>query len=107
MEAFLGQKSRFVLCTRYTTLTEELSKLATCPDTKILVVSCLSSIVEKLSQAQESKLGIERAMIMVGNLFHEIYKLKKGAIRIMVAPFNPRQSPDYETHTRFAMVSYS
>ena len=82
MEAFLGQTSRFMLCTRYTTLTEELSKLATCPHTKILVVSCLSSIVEKLSQAQESKLGIERAMIMVGNLFHEIYKLKKVQLEL-------------------------
>jgi len=104
MEQILGQGSRSVICTRYTTLTEELSKMSTCVHTKVIVVSCLSGIVDRLSQSQDGKVGIERAMHMIGNLFHEIVKMKRGAVRILVAPFNPRKSQDYDSYTRFAMV---
>jgi hypothetical protein len=64
----------------------------------------MSGMVEKLGQSNEGRVGIERAMILVGNLLHEIYKMKKGVVKFLVAPFNPRNSPDYSVYTSVATV---
>jgi len=104
MEKILGQPTRSVLCTRFTSLSEELSKVTNCAHTKVIAISCLSSIVEKIMQSSEIKAGLERAMLLIGNMIHEVHQSKKGSIRILVAPCTPRRIIDYNIHSRYAMV---
>jgi hypothetical protein len=81
-----------------------LSKISADPSTKVIVISCLSTIVNKLGRAPDAKVGIEHAMILVGNIWHEIFKAKRGLVQILVAPFNPRNSQDYSAAISYAMV---
>ena len=106
MESVLGQTSRSIICTRFTTLSEELSKVASCSSTKVIIVSCLSNIIESLASSNDVKTGIERAMLLIGNQFHEIARLQHGSVRIFVAPCTPRNVQDYATHVKFAQVVY-
>ena len=106
MEKILGQPTRVVFCSRFTSLSEELSKVTLCPNTKIIAISCLSSIVEKIMQSSEIKAGLERAMMLIGNMIHEVHQAKKGSIRIFIAPCTPRKIIDYNIHSRYAMVFF-
>ena len=73
--------------------------------TKVIIVSCLSNIVKNLATSSDAKVGIERAMLLIGNQFHEISRLLRGAVRIFVGPCLSRSDQNYSTHAKFAMVS--
>jgi hypothetical protein len=105
MEPILGQPTRFVLCSRFTSLSEELSKVGSCPHTKIIIISCLSNIVENLAASADAKVGIERAMLLIGNQLHEVSRLQRGAVRIFVGPCLPKNVPNYNIHSKLAIVS--
>jgi hypothetical protein len=83
---------------------DEISKLS--HDVKVLVISCLTNIIGKIGATNEAKVGIERAMGLLGSSFHELSSQRHGAVRILVAPCTPRTAKDFSTHNKFAMVIY-
>jgi adenosyl cobinamide kinase/adenosyl cobinamide phosphate guanylyltransferase len=103
MEHLLGMPSRFILCGRYTILTDELSKLT--KETSILVISCLTNIVSNLLSSADVKTAIEKAMSSIGAMLRELTKTIPE-MRIIVAHCTPRTIPDFDTHARFAMVRW-
>jgi hypothetical protein len=107
MEQILGQPTRFVMCSRFTSLSEELSKVGSCSHTKIIIISCLSNIVENLASSNDAKTGIERAMLLIGNQLHEVSRMMRGSVRIFVGPCLPKKVANYSTHAQFAMVGVS
>jgi hypothetical protein len=72
MEHILGMPSRFILCGRYTILTDELSKLN--KDTTTLVISCLTGIVSNLLSSSDVKTAIEKAMSSIGALLCDLIR---------------------------------
>jgi hypothetical protein len=105
MEHILGQPTRFVLSSCFTSLSEELSKVGSCTHTKVIIISCLSNIVENLVSSADVKVGIERAMLLIGNQLHEVSRLQRGAVRIFVGPCLPRNTQNYSIHAKSAVVS--
>ncbi len=103
MEHILGMPSRFILCGRYTILTDELSKLN--KDTTTLVISCLTGIVSNLLSSSDVKTAIEKAMSSIGALLCDLIR-QLPELRILVAHCTPRTVPDFDGHARFAMVKY-
>ncbi len=85
MEAILGQPIRFTHCTRYTTLTDELSKLATDTNTKCLVVSCLTNIIVNLTGASDINAAIEKGMTTLGAIIRDLVHTHVG-LRIFIGP---------------------
>jgi hypothetical protein len=81
---------------------DEISKLSN--NVKVLVISCLTNIIAKIASTTEAKVGIERAMNMLGSSFHELNLQRQGRIRILIAPCTPRKSKDFSTHNKFALV---
>lgn len=104
MERILGEPSRTVICTKFSSLTDELCKIPNGNTVSVVIVSCLSSILERIVAASEVKSGIERAMLMVGNLFHDIHRVQHGKVKILVGPILPRNLMDWTTHSRYALV---
>jgi len=104
MEFILGQPSRFILCTRFTSLTDELSKL-TVHDTSVVVISCLTSIVLSLAATQDTKSSIEKATGMLSSVVREVIRSSNGQIKVLIAPCTPRTTQDFATHSRFTQVS--
>ena len=102
MEHIVGQPSRFVLCNRFTLLTDELSKLSR-DTTKTVVVSCLTNIVATLATASDTKSAIEKAMASLGAVLRDVVRTNAG-IRVFVAPCTPRTTTDFESHAEFALV---
>jgi hypothetical protein len=106
MEALLGEPYRFILCSKMATLTEEMCKLPSCTSTKVLVISCLGALIETKIGQTDVKLGIERMMLMVGNLCHDIDRVQKGRMLIFISPCPPRSNvPDFNIHSKVAYVS--
>jgi hypothetical protein len=99
----LGQVSRFVYCTRFTLLTDELTKLT--KDTNTLVISCMSSVVANLvAQAEgDMKTTLETAMASIGSMLREVTRAIHG-FRVIVVHCTPRGTPDFDTHSTFSMV---
>jgi hypothetical protein len=101
MENILGQPSRFIYCTRFTVLTDELSKLT--KDTSTLVISCLASVVSNLTTSADVKTALETAMTSLGSMLRELVSEQPG-LRVIIVHCTPRGTPDFETHSTFAMV---
>jgi hypothetical protein len=101
MEHILGMPSRFILCGRYTILTDELSKLT--KETHTLVISCLTGIVSNLLSSSDVKMAIEKAMTSIGAMLKELIRTHPG-LRIIVAHCTPRDIQDFDVHSKFAMV---
>jgi hypothetical protein len=103
MEHILGMPSRFTFCGRYTILTDELSKLG--KETNTLIISCLTGIVANLLSSSDVKTAIEKAMSFIGAMLKEKVRTHQG-LRIIVAHCTPRTTPDFDVHSKFAMVPY-
>jgi hypothetical protein len=104
MEAILGQPSRFVHCTRYTGLTDELSRLGGDINTKFLVVSSLTGILVGLTTGtSEVPKAIEKAMGSLGAVIKELARNNVG-LRIFVAPCTPRNIAEFKDHANHALV---
>jgi len=98
----VGQPTRFALCTRYTLLADEISKI-TRDSTRTLVISCLTNIVSGLTAAQDVKGALEKAMNSLGAILRESVRTN-AVLRVFVAPCTPRDVPDFATHSTFALV---
>jgi hypothetical protein len=102
MESILGQTSRFIYCTRYTVLTDELSKLTKATTT--LVISCMAGVVSNLTTSPDVKTALETAMTSIASMLRDLIRSQPG-LRVIVVHCTPRNTPDYETHSTFAMVN--
>ncbi len=97
----MGQTSQFVFCTRITVLTDELSKIN--PEITTVVISCLSGIVTQLMSTMDAKSGIEATMTSLGLLILEVVRTRPK-MKVVAVHCTPRDLPDYDTHSSFAMV---
>jgi hypothetical protein len=102
-ELLLGQPSKLTYCNHYTLLLDEISKLSS--QYKVLVISCLSSIIAKLGSSADAKKGIEKAMKVLTAAFHDVTHQSQGQTKILVAQCTPRKSQDFTVHNKFAMVT--
>ncbi len=104
VESILGQPTRFTQCSRYTTLTDEISKIGTDSKTKILVISSLTNVVLNLMNAAEAKPAIEKGMNALGAVIRDAARTNVG-LRVFVAPCTPRNTQGFVEHAKFASVS--
>jgi hypothetical protein len=105
MEALLGHQSRFIHCTRFTGLTDELSRLCGDINTKVVIISCLTgSLVGLATGSSEIPKNIEKAMGTLGTVIRELARTNI-ALRIIVAPCTPRNIPEFKDHANHALVS--
>jgi hypothetical protein len=101
MDSVLGQPSRVIFCSRFTVLTDELCKIQ--KETKTLVVSCLTGIIANLITTEDIKTSLEKAMQSIGAVMRGLVRNNPG-LRIMIANCTPRETTDFETHSKFALV---
>ncbi len=106
MEAILGQPSRFVYCTKYTGLTDEISRLTCDTDTKIVVISSLTGIVVNLTATSDIPAAIEKAMGTLGMVLKDLVR-NNNRMKIFVSRCTPRNIPNFEDYAVQAMVSNS
>jgi hypothetical protein len=104
MEAILGQPSRFIHCTRYTSLTDEISRLSGDSSTKYLVISSLTGILVNLTGASEVAKAIEKAMGTLGNVIKEVVRNNVG-LRVFVSPCTPRNIENFKELSNLLLVS--
>jgi hypothetical protein len=105
MELILGQQSRVVACSRFTVLSDELTKI-TANDTKVVIISCLTNIVLSLMTTQDIKTSVEKAMNTLGSVIRTVVAASHGNIKILVAPCTPRTTVDFSIHSKYALVRY-
>jgi len=103
MECIVGQPSWFQYCSKMSTLTEMISTIGY--DTKIVVVSCLTNIVHSMSASGDAKSNLIRGMTILGTSIRDLIRHRHGNLRIMLAPCTPRNIPDFNRHSKFALVS--
>jgi hypothetical protein len=103
MEAILGQPSQFSYCTRYTALTDELSRLTGDTVTKIVVISNLTGILVNLYGASDLTKAIEKAMKSLGTVIKELMRSTVG-MRIFIAPCTPRNLDGFKERATQLMV---
>jgi hypothetical protein len=97
------QPARFIHCSRYTTLTDELSRLATDSHIRYLVISSLTNIVVNLTTVSENKSAIEKAMSSLGAVIRDLVRTHVD-LRVIIGPCTPRTIKDFKDHARYAMV---
>ncbi len=102
----MGQPMRFVHCTKYTGLTDELSRLAHDTHTKIVIISSLTNIVVGLSGASEIPKAIEKAMGSLGAVIRDVL-LNSTGMRIFIARCTPRNLSNFSEYAQQALVSRS
>ena len=105
MEHILGQPIRFLHCTKFTVLTDELACLDL--DIRILVISCMTEILATLFKSSEPQLATERAMEMINSSLFALCHQRGGAIRIFIAPCTYRSTPFFSGYCKLSMVRFS
>ena len=100
----MGQPSRFVHCTRYTGLTDELSRLMNDRTTKIVVISSLTNILVGLTGASEVPKAIEKAMGSLGAVIKDVLRTNSG-IRVFISQCTPRNIEGFRDYATLALVS--
>jgi len=103
VEQLLGQPSRSIYCSKLSSVLEAISTLSS--NIKVVVISCLSGIVGTCAEGSDPKTAIEKAMTLIGNGLFSLSTQRQHGIRIFIAPCTPRQSADFPTHNKLAMVS--
>lgn len=103
MEVLLGEKSRFILCTKPTSLTDEICKQDNFHQVSILIVSCLSGIISSLFSHMDAKRNIEKGMTMLGGTVADLVAMNPG-LRVYIAQPTPRLGEDYSNAKKYAMV---
>jgi hypothetical protein len=99
----LGQPARFVHCSKFTSLTDELSRLANDTQTKIVVISSLTNIVVGLTGTSEIPKSIEKAMGSLSAVIKDTLRNSTG-MRIFIARCTPRNIPGFSDYTHQALV---
>ncbi len=100
----MGQPTRFVHCTRYTGLTDELSRMTNDTNTKIVVISSLTNIVVGLTGASEIPKAIEKAMRSLGAVIKDVLRTNTG-MRVFISRCTPRNIQGFGECSNLAMVS--
>jgi hypothetical protein len=103
MEAILGLPSRFIHCTRYTALTDELSRLTGDNNTKFLVISSLTGILVNLTGTSEVAKAIEKAMGTLGNVIKELVR-SNISLKVFIAPCTPRNIENFKELSNLLLV---
>jgi hypothetical protein len=103
MESILGQPSRFSHCTRYTALTDELSRLTGDTVTKVVVISNLTGILVNLYGASDVTKAIEKAMGTLGVVIKELIRSTVG-LRIFIGPCTPRNLEGFKEKATLMLV---
>ncbi len=103
MEVLLGERSRFVLCTKITTLTDELCKPENFEGVSVLIISCLSGIIWSLLGKQDAQESIEQTMESLGAGIGDLLRLNPE-LRVYVAQPTPRVGEEFVASKKFAMV---
>lgn len=103
MELRVGQPTRFQHCTKLKTLTEMISTVDS--DVKVLVISCLTGIVNTLCSAEDTKGSLVQGMTMIGASIRDLLRFRQG-MRVCIAPCTPRKNPDFISHSKFAQVLF-
>ncbi len=94
---------RFIHCTRYTTLTDELSRLTTDTHTRYLVISSLTNIVVNLTTVSDIRSAIEKAMSSLGAVVRDLVRTHSD-LRVLIGPCTPRSIKDFKEHATYALV---
>ncbi len=103
MESILGQPSRFTHCTRYTALTDELTRLTGDTITKVVVISNLTGILVNLYGATDIPKAIEKAMGSLGVVIRELMRGSVG-LRMFIGPCTPRNLENYKERASLMLV---
>ncbi len=82
-------------------LADELGKVS--KETTTLVISCLSGVVTSLMSDPDVKSNLEKTMVSLGSMLHELVR-DRAKMRVIVVHCTPRNLADYEIHSKFAMV---
>jgi hypothetical protein len=105
MAAILGQPTRFIHCTRFTTLTDELSRLSNDLTTRIVVISSLTGIVVNLTGTSDIKPSIGKAMGSLAAAIRELIH-SNSSIRVFIAPCTPRNLENFQEYANHALVLF-
>ncbi len=100
----MGQPARFVHCTKFTSLTDEISRLANDTYTKIVVISSLTNIVVGLTATSEVTKAIEKAMGSLSLVIKDLLRNSTG-MRIFIARCTPRRIPGFSEYAQQALVT--
>jgi hypothetical protein len=100
----LGEPARFVHCTRFTSLTDEISRLANDTITKIVVISSLTNIVVGLASTSEVPKAIEKAMGSLSLVIKDLLRNSVG-MRVFIARCTPRRIPGFNEYAQQALVT--
>ncbi len=103
MSSILGQGARFVHCTRYTSLTDELSRLSNDLSTRVVIISSLTGIVVSLLGTSEVKKAIGQAMNSLAASVRELVH-SNSSLRLFIAPCTPRNLENFQEYASHALV---
>ncbi len=106
MDTLLGQPARLVHCTRYTGLTDELTRLTQDTHVKAVVISSLTGIVVGLTGASETSQAIEKAFGTLASVIKDVV-LSNTGMRIFIARCTPRGLPGFSDYAMQALVGHS
>lgn len=98
----LGEPVNFILSTTYAGLMEEMVKVG--PPSTVLLVSCLSGIIQTYGSKPEPRAEVER---IVGQVCQSVHGLigRFPTMRVFIAQPTPRMDVHYQSNCTFAMVS--
>ncbi len=105
IDAILGQPSRFVYCSRYTGLTDELSRLTNDTDTKIVVISCLTSIVVNLTTTSDVPAAIDKAMGTLGMVIKDVVR-NSSRIKMYISRCTTRNIQNFDEYASMSLVKH-
>jgi hypothetical protein len=105
IDAILGQPSRFVYCTRYTGLTDELSRLTNDTDTKVVVISCLTGIVVNLTTTSDVPAAIEKAMGTLGMVIKDVVR-NSSRIKLYISRCTTRNIQNFDEYASMSLVRH-
>lgn len=103
MEQILGQPTKFQRCTKLSSLTEIVSTVDS--SIEVVVISCMTGIVATMCGSGDVKGTIVRSMTMLGASLRDLCRHRLENLQVFVAPCTPRTTTDFQTHSKFAMVT--
>jgi hypothetical protein len=93
-----------VYCTKYTGLTDEISRLTSDETTKIVVISSLTGIVVNLTSTSDIPEAIEKAMGTLGMVIKDLVR-NNTRMKVFVSRCTPRNIPNFDEYAIQAMVT--
>ena len=100
-ELVLGESISFVLNVTYVGLQEELTKVG--PPLTIVVISCLSGIIQHFGSKSEPRLELERAMGTISQSIHGLVG-RFPTMRVLIAQPTPKMDANHKINSNYALV---